>query len=243
MIRKAIPNIITCLNLLCGIMAIAFSSTTEQGGETQTVAFAGKLIFLAAFLDFIDGYIARLLNAQSEFGKQLDSLADAVTFGVAPSFVLYFTFFSMPRSLDEIKPAGLAYLLPVFAILRLAKFNIDKSQRNEFKGLPTPAMAIFFASLPIVINAGKINDVILNNAFLIVTTISFSALMVATLPMFSLKFKHYRWKENETRYIFLLLSLILLIAFREIGIPLIIILYILLSLFIFVYKKFLSSNN
>ncbi len=237
--KKHVPNFITLLNLLSGVLSIYI-------GFTGDIRISALLIFVAAVFDFFDGLVARLLNARSDIGLQLDSLADVVSFGVAPAFVLFHTI-SMVLDMGGVTRlnylAFSAFTIPLFAALRLAKFNIDENQTSSFIGMPTPAVAVFFAALPIVIlvclseNHGVYYQTITNPWFLSGSGIVLSLLMVLKIPMFSLKFKSANWSAHQTQYIFLILSVFLLILLKIAAIPLIIILYILLSLMNLLFKK------
>jgi CDP-diacylglycerol--serine O-phosphatidyltransferase len=237
--KSHIPNVITLLNLTMGIFSIYYSFQ----GSQEYLAIAGYLIFIAALFDFFDGFTARLLNAKSEIGLQLDSLADMVSFGVAPGFILYqMIILSHGKPMDVINGFNLfplwALLIPWGAALRLAKFNTDESQQTGFKGMPTPAMAFLIASLPIIrvtlyTNQGMIYMIFTNSYFLAATAISGFFLMTCRFPMFALKFTNYKWKGNEFRFTFLFISLIILILFQAIAIPFIIALYLFLSLIIY----------
>lgn len=230
-----VPNFITTSNLICGSLSIiaAFNNLLHV---------SAILIFIAALLDFFDGMSARLLKAYSEIGKQLDSLADVVSFGLSPSIIVYqllkeriepdLTIFDQ-ISIDTLLPLT-AFLIVAFSALRLAKFNIDERQTNSFIGLPTPASAIFFASLTLLMNYKLI---VLNEFYIIGLTIFFSVLLVSEIPMFSLKFKHFRFKENEIRYLFLMTGLILILVLKVLAIPIIIITYILLSIALRLFFK------
>lgn len=284
MIKKNIPNAITCGNLLCGCLAI----TSAFHGD---LIWAAYLVGIAAVLDFLDGFVARVLKVHSEIGKQLDSLADMVTFGVVPGVMIfkllnfsimskhaiaYFKGHSTPGysifDLTGVHPvAYLAFLIPIFSCIRLAKFNIDTRQSDSFIGVPTPANSLLIASFPLILGIGEYNlidiytsarlvtggdyylielmnfftsedlpityRILLNPYFLIGITILMSYLLIAELPLFALKFKHFRWKGNEIRFIFLGLSLLLLILFKFIAIPFIIFLYIILSVINNIGKK------
>lgn len=237
--KKHIPNTITLLNLTMGILSIYFSF---QGTQEQ-LAFAGYFIFAAALFDFFDGFAARLLNAKSEIGLQLDSLADMVSFGVAPGFILYqMIVLSHGKPMDVVGGFNLfplwAIFIPWGAALRLAKFNVDDSQQMGFKGMPTPALAFLVASLPIIrvglyYNQGMIYMIFTNSYFLAATAVAGFVLMTCSFPMFALKFKDYKWSGNEFRYSFLIVSVILLILFQVVAIPFIIALYLFLSLIIY----------
>ncbi len=269
-ITAIIPNAITCGNLLCGCIAIVFAL---EGN----LVWAAYLVGIAAVLDFFDGFAARMLKVYSEMGKQLDSLADMVTFGVVPGIVM---FKLMNYSLGNLYTASagtsflsvspdyeqdyalylpyLAFLISIFSALRLAKFNIDTRQSESFIGVPTPACTMLICSLPLILheqgllsgasgNHGLLGDLgnfiagfsdtsnnpysfLLNFYFLAGLSLLMSYLLVAELPLFALKFKHLAWKGNEVRYLFLISSLLMLVCFRYTGIPIIIILYVVLSL-------------
>lgn len=231
-IKKHIPNSITCGNLVCGCLAIVAAFNGDLVISTYWVG-------LAAVLDFFDGFTARLLNVHSEIGKQLDSLADMVTFGVVPGIIMYHLILQSCAAIGctNSYSAYIAFLIPVFSALRLAKFNIDTRQTSSFIGVPTPANAILICSLPLIqlfqpeIMGFGVSAIIGNKYFLTIVTLLMSYLMVAELPLFALKFKNFTWNDNKIRYSFLLISLLLLILLKFIAIPLIIFLYIVLSLF------------
>ncbi len=238
-LKSYIPNTITLLNLTMGVSSIYFSFQ----GTLEGLAMAGYLIFVAAVFDFFDGFAARLLNAKSDIGLQLDSLADMVSFGVAPGFILYqMIILSHGKPMDMLHGFNLfplwAMLIPWGAALRLAKFNTDDSQQMGFKGMPTPALAFLVASLPIIrktlyFNQDMIYMIFTNSYFLAATAIAGFFLMTCSFPMFALKFKNYKWKGNEFRYSFLVVSAVLLILFQVVAIPFIIALYLFLSLIIY----------
>lgn len=220
-VRKSIPSWFTAGNLLLGVMSIVFSSKGEMTG-------ASICIFLAAILDFFDGFVARALNAASDFGKEFDSLADMVTFGAAPSLLLFYL--SETMGIGFFKYAS--FLLALFAGIRLAIFNIDSRQSSGFIGLPSPAMGITVASFPLIIEFQQYNlETWMSSPwFALIFSGSFAFLMVAPLPMFSLKFKNFTWVDNRSTFIFLAMCLILLLLFKFMGIPFIIITYIIWSL-------------
>lgn len=202
------------------------------------LVWAAYLVGIAAVFDFLDGFAARMLKVSSPIGKDLDSLADMVTFGVVPGAVMFMMIFKVNLNsffiaLPSIAYAPLgcysAFLIPIFSAIRLAKFNNDTRQSDSFIGVPTPANAIFICSLALVANEKSIGA-ILNPTILILISCVLSLLLVAPLPLFSLKFKSFDWKKNEIRYTFLALSLILLLSLQFVGIPLIIILYIVISI-------------
>jgi len=225
-IKKHIPNTITCGNLLCGCLAIV------QAFEGNLI-WASYLIGIAAVLDFFDGFAARLLKVSSPIGKDLDSLADMVTFGVVPGITVFILLRMSIEKYYELdlnqNVAFVAFLIPIFSAVRLAKFNNDTRQSDSFIGLPTPANAILIGSVPIISVYDDFNYVY-HPYLLIAVTCVLSFLLVAELPLFALKFKHFKWKDNEIRFVFLALSLGLLVIFQFVGIPLVIILYILMSL-------------
>jgi CDP-diacylglycerol---serine O-phosphatidyltransferase len=234
-IKKHIPNFLTCCNLLCGCIGLII--VLQQPENIEWAEWPSYLIFLACLFDFLDGFVARLLNVQSPIGKELDSLADAVTFGVLPGMIIFSLI--KPRGFyDCFKDANqisiqweyIALLIPIFSALRLAKFNIDTRQSESFIGVPTPANAILIASLPLILyQYPSSSDFILNSYFLIPLSLIMSYLLVAELPLFALKFKNFKWAGNEIRFVFLGLSVVLLIALKWLGIPIIIFLYIILS--------------
>lgn len=204
------------------------------------MVWASAIIGLGALFDFLDGMLARLLNARSPIGLQLDSLADVVTFGLAPSFIMYQLMAASPDAdfqILKIIPAALpAFLIVAFSALRLAKFNIDDSQQESFTGLPTPANAIFFASFPLVLMQAKaaeqtlIINLLQNYWILLSLTGIFSLLMVSSVPLFSLKFKNLSLRDNKLRYLLMLLACALIITLQYLALPIIIIIYILLSM-------------
>lgn len=244
--KKHIPNSITAGNLICGCFAIV----NAFEGDLYLSAY---LIIAAMIFDFFDGFAARLLNVSGELGKQLDSLADMVSFGVAPGIILY----QFTKMLQETNPVELltnypwllylAFFIPVFSALRLAKFNIDTRQSDSFIGLPTPANASFFVfcvlvyhytDLFLLINIQEwVLAVISNPMVMLATGVIFSLLLTSEVPMFSLKLKTLKWKENELVYTFLGVSVLLLLLINIIAAPIIIILYILWSITSSLLKK------
>ena len=212
--KKHVPNFLTSLNLLSGCIGIVFAFNGE-------LTISVYLIWLAMIFDFADGFSARILKVKSDIGKELDSLADMVTFGVLPSIIM---FILLREEFSEEWVPYLAFLIAIFSGLRLAKFNVDKRQEESFIGLPTPANALFISSLVFF-------QEILPSYVLILITLVFSFLLVAELPLFSLKMKSFGWKGNEIRIVFLVVSLLLILFFQLAALPLIIICYILFSLF------------
>ena len=233
-IKKHIPNIVTLGNLFCGTLATIYA----VGGHFEMTAL---FVVLGIFLDFFDGFFARVLKVSGELGKQLDSLADMVTSGVVPGIVLFVLLGNnqqIPYEIDsEFKFSMglplLGLLITLSACYRLAKFNLDTRQSESFIGLPTPAMSLFIVSLPLVQMHSDIDfvkDLIGNNYFLIGITILFSFLMNSEFHLFSLKFKNYGIKENLFKYILILFSIILLITIEYLAVPVIIISYVILSM-------------
>ena len=228
-ITKHIPNTITCLNLFSGCVACVMAFQGEYFN-------AALFIYLAAFFDFLDGMMARALKAYSDIGKELDSLADGISFGMAPGIILFSWLCGITSEISLYLPY-IAFFIPVFSALRLAKFNVDTRQTNSFIGLPTPANAIFIASL-ISLHTQSCLTNILSNVWVITALILIlSFLLVSELPMFSLKFKNLTWKDNKTCYIFLAISIALLAIFQLTAIPLIIILFILMSLLLHLFNR------
>lgn len=238
-IKQHIPNLLTLGNLFCGTVAVIFAI---KGDFTATAL----LVAIGIGFDFFDGFVARALNVQGELGKQLDSLADMVTSGVVPGIVMLKLFeeaFNVDAvgyfGVDEYGMTGsnlpyLGLLLTLGACYRLAKFNIDERQSDSFIGLPTPAMSLFVISLPLIVNFSNhifFIDLVINKYFLLVVTFLLTFLMNAELPLFSLKFKDFSLKNNKVKYLFLLISIALLIGLKFVAVPLIILLYVLLSVF------------
>ena len=225
-IVRNIPNTLTSCNLFSGCIAAYMAF---HGNYKEALLF----IVLGAMFDFFDGMTARLLHVSSPIGKELDSLADDITFGLAPAAIA-FSLFKEVYYPDFLMPvAGImpytAFLIAVFSGLRLAKFNIDERQTSSFIGMPTPANALFWASLAVGGHSFLISDNF-NAIYLFVLVVVMSLLLVAELPMFSLKFKDLSWGHNKVSYIFLIVSLPLLIIFQLSGIAAVISWYILLSL-------------
>ena len=230
--KKHIPNFLTLMNLLCGCLAIG--NAYENNLIQVAILIAGSLLF-----DFFDGMAARLLKVHSEIGKQLDSLADVVSFGVVPGIVAAKLMLNALESTDNhynfifaFVLLFIPYIIPLFSALRLAKFNIDTRQTDSFIGVPTPANAILWVSLPLILEHDKYNlsFIILNPIILVILILLTSYLLVAEIPLFALKFKNLKWSENKVRFIFIILSVILIPVFMFAAIPLIIFLYVVLSL-------------
>lgn len=244
MIKKQIPNLFTLLNLLSGLIAVimAFSDRLIE---------AAFFVMLGIFFDFFDGFFARLLKVSGEMGKQLDSLADMVTSGVAPGIVMFQMllmatkgkwFMELSCEYKNWQSFGepewsylplLGLLIPLASAYRLAKFNIDERQTSSFIGLPTPALSLFVVSLPLILNSSDITfftEMLKNKYVLIGITLIGSYLLNAELPLFSLKFKDYSWSNNIAKYVFLILSVLLIFLLKTVAIPMIIILYVIISI-------------
>lgn len=226
---KHIPNAITCLNLFSGciaaVAALEFNYTLAAG-----------LVFLSAVFDFCDGLAARQLKAYSAIGKELDSLADMVSFGFVPSAVV-FSLLRQQMALQELSEyvPYIAFLIAIFSALRLAIFNIDERQTTTFIGMPTPANALFWVSLAAYNAMHPLN--ILTPGLLIVMVVVFSLLLVAEIPMFSLKIKNLSFKKNIAQFSIVIAAVVFLLFFNLLGISLTILLYILMSVLLNIIKR------
>ena len=220
-----IPNMLTLANLVSG--AIAVIVTLQHHNYTLALG----LVVLAAVFDFFDGFVARLLNQQSPLGVQLDSLADDVTFGLVPALVM-FDMYGRSASYYGCACGVMGYLgyltllIAAFSVLRLAKFNIDTTQSSEFSGLPTPANALLLLSLAMLAQKGYIA---LYQEHILLLSVAMSLLLVSPIRMFALKFKGFGWKGNELRYIFILLSALIIVFAPLYSVAIIIALYIVVS--------------
>lgn len=224
------------MNLVCGCLSVFFAVDGQLG-------WAAVFIFAAAIFDFLDGFSARLLKAYSSIGKELDSLADLVSFGLAPAAIVFtmfeLTFFGVNQPIQNIEASWSQWIalysslvIPIAGAFRLAKFNTDDRQSEQFLGMPIPANAIFFASLGLILELGtnqNIISIILNKYTLLSSVFACSFLMISELPMFNLKFKNLNLKENALRYFFLGTTILMLIFLQIYALPLIIIWYVLLS--------------
>ncbi|HTE10938.1 MAG TPA: CDP-alcohol phosphatidyltransferase family protein [Chitinophagaceae bacterium] len=248
---KKIPNFFTLLNLLFGCCAIVFALQTEsitiiQADDSSTsfsvperLYYAAICIAIAAFIDFLDGFLARLLHACGEMGKQLDSLSDIVSFGVAPAVILFqFLRLSYMQQENGIE-INIAWLLPAFLFAcagayRLARFNIDTTQTYGFKGVPIPAAGLVVASLPLIAfynyYDGAVNTLIFNKWFLYAVIFALSYLMISKLPIMGLKFKDYSLQHNLPKLILLVIAVIAAFLFKWMAVPVVFIAYIILSL-------------
>ena len=225
-ITRYIPNTVTCCNLICGCIA---SVMAFQARYDMAIIF----IIIGAVFDFFDGMLARLFKVSGPLGKELDSLADDITFGFAPSVIVFSLFKEVHypeflQSMADFIPYT-AFLISAFSALRLGKFNIDPRQSTSFIGMPTPANALFWGSLVVGGHDFLVSESF-NALYLLALVILMSYLLIAEIPMFSLKFKNLTWKDNKVSYIFLLVCIPLLIIFRISGFAAIILWYILLSL-------------
>ena len=268
----SIPNLITALNLISGTLAIIAALLGR-------VDIAPYFIFLGAIFDFFDGFTARLLKKSGELGKQLDSLADMVTFGFAPGVIMFImlifsisdsielgltfqehtrylvqnwasiVFYNLPNTIPThlLHLPFFALLIPFFSMFRLAKFNIDTRQSDSFIGLNTPANTIFFTTFPLALTLNFENyfqskwlHFIYSPEFITPLIGVMSLLLIAEIPMFSLKFKSFNWKNNKLRYSFLLTSLILIVTLLVWSIPIIVFLYVILSI---IENNFNSKQN
>jgi CDP-diacylglycerol--serine O-phosphatidyltransferase len=246
---KNVPNLFTLLNLVFGCVAIIFILQTgqtiayvEREGFTswnlpEKIAWGSLFIFAAAIVDFLDGFVARLFKSTSAMGKQLDSLADVVSFGVAPGLIMYqllrISFAKEEDGLDvSISWLLPSLLIPCAAAWRLAKFNLDESQAFSFKGLPTPAGGIVIASLPIIIFYQQfgLETTLTNKWFLYLIIIVISYLMISNLRFISMKFKNFNAKENFPKYLLIIFSIVALIFLKAVAVPVILVFYILVSL-------------
>lgn len=249
-IRGTIPNLFTLLNLFFGCVAIVFALQTntvvfymnDQFNSSfnipERITWAAVFIIIAAVIDFLDGFVARLLKATSEMGKQLDSLSDVVSFGVAPAVIIYqllkLSFAREENGLD----ISIFWLMPAFILAcagayRLAKFNLDTNQKFSFRGVPIPAVGLLVASLPLILHFNQLPGVasfILNKWFLYVLIIVLSYLMVSNVRMMSLKFKDYTIQNNIPKIILLVIAIIAAVFLQWIAVPVVFVFYVLLSL-------------
>ncbi|WP_422081103.1 CDP-alcohol phosphatidyltransferase family protein [Ulvibacterium sp.] len=234
--KRHIPNLITLLNVLCGCIATVFA-------VANILEMAALFVCLGIFLDFLDGLAARLLRVKSELGVQLDSLADMITSGLVPGIVMFQLLnmselggWNMASNISWASDSDFSFLpfsgflITLASAYRLAKFNIDENQVNSFIGLPTPANALLIISLPLILlyqNNDVLNGIILNQWFLISLTLLSGYLLNSRIELFALKFENWGFKDNALRYIFIIISLVVLITMRFLGIPLIIVFYVL----------------
>lgn len=232
-ITKNIPNAITCCNLISGCTATAFAF----GGQLKTALL---FIIIGAVFDFFDGMSARLLGVSSPIGKELDSLADDITFGMAPSTMVFYELGVMdyPSLIEPLRPVlpFFAFVMAAFSALRLAKFNLDERQTTSFIGMPTPANALFWGSL--IVGA---NNVLESSPYMLPAVLALvvlcSYVLVSEIPMFALKFKQWGWKGNEVKYIFLITCVPLILIFGISSFAIIIAWYVILSIYVDIKNK------
>ncbi|HMR90971.1 MAG TPA: CDP-alcohol phosphatidyltransferase family protein [Chitinophagaceae bacterium] len=253
---KQIPNLFTLLNLVFGCIAIVFTLqngitifTTPEGAQLidipEKIWMASLFIGLAAVVDFLDGFIARLFKASSEMGKQLDSLADVVSFGVAPAMIIYqFLRLSLAQEEDGLNTAMIwlvpAFILPAAAAWRLARFNLDTAQHHSFKGVPVPAVGLLVASMPLIywnVNDQLVRDILLNKWALIALVLVLSLLMVSRLPLLAFKFKNVNPADNLPQFLLLAIAAAAIIFLKWLAVPVIFVAYVLVSL---LYKNKLT---
>ncbi len=246
---KQIPNVFTLLNLFFGCFAIVYImqsgiliATDAEGAFIvdipEKIWMASLFIGLAAVVDFLDGFVARLFKASSEMGKQLDSLADLVSFGVAPGLIIYqFLRLSFAQEEGGLETSILwlapAFILPCAAAWRLARFNLDKSQSFGFKGMPVPAVGIFVASIPLIywnVNEAWMQELLMNKWFLYAIIFMLSWLMVSSLPLMALKFKDFTIKNNLPKILLVIIAVAAFVLLSWLAIPLVVLAYVLLSL-------------
>lgn len=243
-IKKHIPNLITLLNLFCGCIAVVFVSKAIQTDDSSHYLMAFYFVCLGIFLDFFDGFFARLFQVSSPLGLQLDSLADMITSGLVPGYVLYSLFLKSAGPNDSLAFSFfpfLGFIVTLGSCYRLANFNIDTRQTDSFIGLPTPANALFVLSLPLVIQYSDslvVFEILTNHWILLVITLCSAYVLNAEIPLFALKIKKMNLKDNALQLFFLLVCVLLLFGFQYLAIPLIIIFYILLSV---LNNKFLKK--
>jgi CDP-diacylglycerol---serine O-phosphatidyltransferase len=226
--KKHLPNFLTCCNLLCGALGILFILRTDQGPDEFYSGHwhAAYFVWASCVFDFFDGFAARVLKVSSAIGKELDSLADMVSFGLLPALFMFSFIEQQSKNADTSQPEFVPYvalLIAVFSALRLAVFNVDETQKDSFRGVPTPANTLFLTGLPFI-------PFEFHPLMLVAISLICSFLLVSRIELFALKFKDFSWGGNKVRFTFLLISALLVIGFHFAAIPLIIILYVLLSL-------------
>ncbi len=234
-LKQSIPNFITLINLFCGCAALI--AVVNHAFFTAFV-----LLFIGGWADFFDGMVARWLEVHSPLGKELDSLADMVSFGVVPGTIVYTLLSIYWDCTGQICWWALVgYSITIFSALRLAKFNIDTRQSDDFIGLATPSNTVFFTGLMLMYDNDTfgVADWIIHPFFLIPVTLFFSYLLVAEVRMFSFKFKKFQWKGNEIQFLFIFLSINLMILLREGSFSIIIVLYL---IFVFIKNNFMTKN-
>lgn len=233
-----IPNILTLCNLLCGSIALI------EIFLYQNFVSSFILIIAASAFDFLDGMSARLLGQYSAIGKELDSLSDMISFGLVPSITMYTLFNISEKSIDN--PfwgkwgACISLLIVCFSALRLAKFNIDTRQEETFIGLPTPANALFCTSIALLASNGRLT---LNAEEVALISVVMATLLIVPLKLFALKFKKFSWSGNKVRYTFIILSALLFALLHEAAVPVIIAIYILISIVLNIANRKDANNK
>ncbi len=232
MIRRNIPNALTCGNLLCGCIGVVEAFHNN-------LILSCLLIGVALIFDFLDGFIARLLKVTSPIGRDLDSLADMVTFGLLPSIIMYQLLMQSIPDLFGIWKAYAAFVIAIFSAIRLAKFNNDPRQSDSFIGVPTPANAMLIASLPLIVHTESAfwKEIIINTTNLLILSALMSYALIMELPLIALKFKNFGWKGNESRFFLIGITVLLLTTLKFLAVPAILIVYVLLSIADNVRKK------
>lgn len=234
---KAIPNIITTLSLISGSISILLLSS-------EHVKWGSIFILIAAIFDFFDGFVARLVKAESYFGRIFDSISDMVSFGIAPSILMYLLIkqglntIEISNSISEILPY-IVILLPVCSAIRLTRFTINDDENKSFKGIPTTAVGIFLASIGILVGLNDVNftiDLLVNPIILIVIVTCTAFLEILPVPMLNIKYANYNWKGNEEKFSFIVFGLIMIIILGWYAIPVIFLCYILFSLILSIFQ-------
>ncbi|MCW3126420.1 MAG: hypothetical protein JWO03_2078 [Bacteroidetes bacterium] len=247
-----LPNLLTLVNLFCGCGALVliFSPSSQVGTLSEGLQYVPYLTLISLVADYFDGMAARFVSSPTGIGKELDSLADVVSFGVVPGAVMYtlltfhFKSTGMQNDWQIMLSSSPGFLVTLFSALRLAKFNLDERQTEGFIGLATPACSIFVMGLLLVFlrNDFDLSPVLLNPVILFGLVGLLSYLLIAEIPMFSFKFKSFGWASNEVRYVFIIATLGLLIGFKFAGISLAVVLYILASIVLIFMKKDSPKN-
>jgi CDP-diacylglycerol--serine O-phosphatidyltransferase len=242
-ITSHIPNFVTLLGLTSGSLSVFFAIDGH-------LTLAGIFILLASGFDFLDGMAARLFKAYSAFGKELDSLADVISFGLAPGAILFtlfeYTLFGRNQLIQDIEGSWVqwlilfsSFIIPAFSALRLAKFNLDKNQEKNFIGLATPANALLWASFALMLGLPRYTEalkLVYTTKNLLGVAIITSLLLVSRIPMFSFKFKSFDWHSNWYRYVFMILTIVLLILLNVYAIPILFLLYVLMNMGFYLFK-------
>ena len=228
--KRQIPNFLTCLNLFCGCAAVVMIFRNH-------LEWAAYLVLAAAVFDLFDGMAARMLNVSSPIGKELDSLADVISFGLVPGAVL---FKLLQVNISDVSENDMVlkimqfvpFIVTVFSAIRLARFNTDARQTDSFIGLPTPANTLLVVSLPLILAHDEfgLGAFLLNPYLIIGLSVVLSGMLVAELPLMALKFKNFSWKDNRYQFLLIFASAALILTLKFAALPLIIFLYVFLSL-------------